>query len=226
MRYVKYFEAFNPDDFDPDIIASNLYQYSQEWPKNLWGPTLDIIGVTSDRPTLNQILNGIENLIDEAKGSKLEKFLRYYESNIKRGALHIKLEEVEDLFLDIPEYTIQKTNKYDSNEVFNILVDIKNVEEKDLQYINNHIYGTVKSRLPDTLYIKRVTVLMEDNGKYDIKIRLFENSKSIKKSKDATEDLFVPVRGGNEEDDRPVRREGEHLMEFIRRLGEWEEREH
>lgn len=71
MKYVKYFEAFNPDDFDPDAIASNLYQYSQEWQHDLWKPTLELINVTSDKPTYNQIVQGIEDLIDEAKGSKL-----------------------------------------------------------------------------------------------------------------------------------------------------------
>ena len=187
MKYVKYFESFDPDQFDPDIIAKNLKQYCEEWPKTNWSHTLSILGIDNDKPSLSEIQNGIENLIDEAKGKNLKTFLRDYESLIKNGKLHISLEEIEDLFLDIPEYTITKSNKFDSSTIFNILVDIKNVAEKDLQYTNNHIYGTVKSRLPDTVYIKRVTVLMDDDGKYDIKIRLFESRPK------ASEDAFINI---------------------------------
>jgi hypothetical protein len=100
------------------------------------------------------------------------------------------LEEVEDLFLDIPRYTIIKSNKFDNQEIFNILVDIKGVSEDDLQQMNNHIYGTVKKRLSEDLYIKRVTVLREDSGEYDIKIRLFERPKSNpKKPDDIADDI-------------------------------------
>lgn len=193
MKYVKYFESFNPDDFDPDIITENIYQYTQEWPKTHWSSLLSIIEVEGDKPTLSQIKNGVENLIDEAKGSKLKSFFRQYESIINHGKLHIKLEEVEDLFLDINNYSIQKSNKYDSHDVFNILIDLQDVNENELQEMNNHIYGTVKKRLSDQLYIKRVTVLMGDDGKYDIKIRLFEKEKSIERSKDENINAIVDI---------------------------------
>lgn len=55
MKYVKYFESFNPDDFDPDTIAQNVYQYSQEWPKTHWGSLVGSLGIETDRPTLAQI---------------------------------------------------------------------------------------------------------------------------------------------------------------------------
>lgn len=206
MKYVKYFEAFNEDDFDPDVIAQNVYQYSREWPKTHWGSLLSAIDISSDQPTLSQIQSAVENLIDEAKGSKIKSFFRRYDDAIKYGKLNIKLEEVEDLFLDIPHYTITKSNKFDNQDIFNILVDIKKVSEDELQQMNNHIYGTVRKRLTDSLFIKRVTVLREDNGEYDIKIRLFENTKSKSKS---SEDDFINtltnalrnLRGGQPEDD-------------------------
>lgn len=176
MKYVKYFEAFNEDDFDPDTIAQNVYQYSHEWPKTNWGSLLSDLGIESDRPSLSQIQSAVENLIDEAKGSKIKSFFRKYDDVIKYGKLNIKLEEVEDLFLDIPHYTITKTNKFDNQNIFNILINIKKVTEDELQQMNNHIYGTVKKRLTDSLFIKRVTVLREDSGEYDIKIRLFEKT--------------------------------------------------
>lgn len=205
MKYVKYFEAFNPDDFNPDIIAQNVYQYSQEWPKTHWGSLLGSLGIETDRPTLAQIQTAVENLIDEAKGSNIKSFFRKYDEAIEHGRLYIKLEEVEDLFLDIPNYTIVKSNTFDNRTVFNILIDIKNVSEDDLQQMNNHIYGTVKKRLQSTLYIKRVTVLREDNGEYDIKVRLFEqpkvNTKKTKDEIDGLEWVIQRLRGGQPEDD-------------------------
>ena len=203
MKYVKYFESFNEDDFDTEQIAKNLLQYSQEWPRSYWGPVLGIIDVDNDKPTIEQITRGIDNLIDEAKGSKLHSFLRRYDEVIKRGYLHIKLEEVEDLFLDLKDYTITKTTKFDNQDIFNILVDIKNVDDSEIHDLINHIYGAVKNRLQDTLYIKRVTVLREDDGKYDVKVRLFEN---IKKTSPKTTDL-------------------DDLMQRIREIGRREEEE-
>ena len=112
MKYVKYFEAFNEDDFDPDVIAQNVYQYSREWPKTHWGSLLSAIDISSDQPTLSQIQSAVENLIDEAKGSKIKSFFRRYDDAIKYGKLNIKLEEVEDLFLDIPNTSLKATVRH------------------------------------------------------------------------------------------------------------------
>ena len=182
MKYLKYFESIEIDDFDTEKIGKKIYQYVHEFGKNDYYVKLipGSLGLTDDflRYSEAQFIKAVEDFVDIQTGRTIKDFISKYENMVNKGHLNINLEEVEDLFLDIQNYTIEKTDKFDNQEVFNILITISKVSDDELQYLNNHIYGTVKKRLPNTLYIKRVTVLCEADGTYGIKIRLFENKQT------------------------------------------------
>lgn len=192
MKYLKFFEAVDTEEFDYEKMAEHIYQFYEEFPDS---PSVNSISEHVGGPgsPINKIKNDIIRCIDSYSGRDLAKFLKAYDYILAIGNFDVSLEEVEDLFLDLQyKYTIQKAHQ--SELLINI--EILKVPHSEIPKLSSHIWGTINQRLDENLFIRALSIqnMASKENIYIVYIEIIRKSnKHVDYDEDYDDGDFFPA---------------------------------
>lgn len=186
MHYLKIFEASKPpiSKLDPEKISKLLYDYSKEYDQGEYFWDIDDIVRESlpddvdteyaDALSYDEILSGITNLLNNRKHfqfvRQFDKFLDIYDDIKRLMDNDLSIEEMEDYFLDMKDYNINRSSS-------GFIVYINSIEPNDVVKTFNRIWTVIGSRIPEEFYIQNVRVALEQNGKVEISVIISKKDK-------------------------------------------------